>query len=440
MAIDSSPAFSTGERLGLYFVDFLQDFEFSISPPRTQTKQLGSQSFGADSVNFSPDILANMSFLARRDFSVETLLGAFFRPSGIDFPVFSGARDFSFNAYLFTSDLQGYDLIKQIKDSRSFSGINVISLGNCYINNINMSFAANAIPRNSCSFIASNIVSEALTGNYLQIPAVNLESGETGNAATIFLNPRQVERLPTGNLTGDIINTWSARFQPSFENLQIPNNQLLNFPQTAISNIDIVLSVDRENAYGFGSDYVYSRDVKYPVQGSISIAGLVSDYQTGSFADLMIDEKKYNIQIYDRDYQDEYLSGLSLAEFTGINETGHIVDNHWLKFENCILREKRDSVSVNGLLGFSTQFDFAANEFGGFSFKHGESYSLDNFESVTSDWHELISSDGHELLGDYFLRYYESDCSIATLLSSDKLILLTADNFCYESEVQECVV
>ncbi len=439
-AVDSSPAFSAGERLGLYFIDFLQDFELSISPPRTQSRQLGSQNFGADSVNFSADVLANISFNTRRDFSVETLLGAMFRPSGIDFPVFSGVRGHSFNAYLFSSDLQGYDLIKQIKDSQSFSGITVISLGNCYLNELGMSFAANSIPRNSCSFIASNIVSEVLTGNYMQIPAVNLESGTTGGAATIFLNPLQVERLPTGNLTGDIINTWSARFQPSFENLQIPHNQLTNFAETALSSLDVRLSIDRENAYGFGSDYVYGRDIKYPIQGSISVAGLVSDYQTGGFADLMANEKKYSIQIYDRDYQDEYLSGLSLAEFTGINETGHIVDNHWLKFENCVLREKRDSISVNGLFGFSAQFDFAANEFGGMTFKNGDEHSLDQFQSVTSDWHSLVSSDGQELFGDYFLRYYEDDCSITTLLSSDKLILLTADNFCYDHEVQECIV
>lgn len=440
LAIDSSPAFSTGERLGLYFVDFLQNFEFSISPPRTQTRQIGSQDFGVDSVNFSPDVLANISFNTRRNFGIEALLGSFFRPSGMYLPVFSGLRDFSFNAYLFTSDLQGYDLIKQIQDSQSFSGLNVISLGNCYLNNLGLNFAANSIPRSSCSFIASNIVSETLTGNYMQIPAINLESGTTGDAATIFLNPNQVDRLPTGYTTGEIINAWSARFQPSFENLQIPHNQLSNFAETAISNMDIAISIDRENSYGFGSDYVFERDVKYPIQGSISIEGLVSNYQTGSFVDLMREERKYSIQIYDRDYQDEYLSGLSLAEFTGINETGHIVDNHWLKFENCVLREKRDSISVNGLFGFSTQFDFAANEFGGFSFKNGDEKSLDSVSPISSDWHELVSSDGESIFGDFFLRYYESDCSVATLLSSDKLILLTTDNFCYDSEVQECVL
>ena len=125
LAVDSSPPFSTGESLGLYFVDFLQNFELSISPPRTQTKQIGSQDFGVDSVNFSPDVLANISFNTRRDFGIETLLGAFFRPSGAYLPVFSGLRDFSFNTYLFTSDLQGYDLIKQIQESQSFSGLNV---------------------------------------------------------------------------------------------------------------------------------------------------------------------------------------------------------------------------------------------------------------------------------------------------------------------------
>lgn len=440
MAVDSSPAFATGERLGLYFVDLLQDFEFSVSPPRTQSKQIGSQNFGADSINFSPDVLANISYLSKREFGTDSMFGALFRPSGIDFPVFSGARAFSSNVYLFTSDLQSYDLIKQIQDTRSFSGVTAIALGNCYLNELNLSFSAGDLAKNSCSIIASNIVSEVLSGNYMQIPAVNLESGTTGGAGTIFLNPLQVDRLPTGNLTGELINTWSARFQPSFENLQLPHNQLSNFTEAKISSLDVSLSIDRENSYGFGSDHVYGRDIKYPIQGSISIAGLVSDYRTGGFAEMMQNERKYDIQIYDRDYQDEYLSGLSLAEFTGINESGHIVNNHWLKFNDCVLREKRDSLSVNGLYGFSTQFDFAANEFGGMTFKHGEEYSLDQFSSVTSDWHELVSSDGQNIFGDYFLRYYEADCSVATLLSSDKLILLTADNFCYDSEIQNCVI
>lgn len=440
MAVDSSPAFATGERLGLYFVDLLQDFEFSVSPPRTQSKQIGSQNFGADSINFSPDVLANISYLSKREFGTDSMFGALFRPSGIDFPVFSGARAFSSNVYLFTSDLQSHDLIKQIQNTRSFSGVTAIALGNCYLNELNLSFSAGNLAKNSCSIIASNIISEALSGNYMQIPAINLESGTTGGAGTIFLNPLQVDRLPTGNLTGELINTWSARFQPSFENLQLPHNQLSNFTEAKISSLDVSLSIDRENSYGFGSDHVYGRDIKYPIQGSISIAGLVSDYRTGGFAEMMQNERKYNIQIYDRDYQDEYLSGLSLAEFTGINESGHIVNNHWLKFNGCVLREKRDSLSVNGLYGFSTQFDFAANEFGGMTFKHGEEYSLDQFSSVTSDWHELVSSDGQNIFGDYFLRYYEADCSVATLLSSDKLILLTADNFCYDSEIQNCVI
>ncbi len=440
LAVDSSPSFSTGERLGLYFVDLLQNFEFSISPPRTQTKQIGSQNFGADSVNFSPDIISNISYLSKRDFSVESLFGAIFRPSGINFPVFSGVRSFSSNVYLFTSNLQSYDLIKQIQDSQSFSGVTVLALGNCYLSELGFEFAASSLPRSSCSFISSNIVSEVLSGNYLQIPAINLESGTTGEAATIFLNPSQVDRLLTGNLTGEIINSWSARFQPSFENLQIPNNQLSNFPEAKISNMRISLSIDRENSYGFGSDHVYGRDIKYPIQGSISINGIVSDYRSGNFAELMTNETKYDIQIYDRDYQDEYLSGLSLAEFTGINGSGHIVDNHWLNFNDCILREKRDSISVNGLYEFSSQFDFTANEFGGFSFKNGDETSLDSFVAVTNDWHELVSRDGQNIIGDYFLRYYESDCSVATLLSSNKLILLTADNFCYDSEIQNCVI
>ena len=440
LAIDSSPAFSTGERLGLYFVSLLQDFELSISPPRTQTRQIGSQCYGADSVNFSPDVIANMSYLSRQDFGIENLLGAIFRPSGNNFPVFSGVRDHSFNAYLFTSDEPAIDLVRKIQGSQTFSGVTAVGLGNCYLTNLGMSFAANSLPRNSCSVIASNIVSEVLSGNYWQIPAINLQSGTTGGAATIFLNPLQVDRIPTGNVTGIIPNTWSARFQPTFENLQIPHNQLSNFAEAGISSLDLVLSIDRENAYGFGSDHVYDRDIKYPVQGSLSINGVISDYRSGSFADLMQNERKYNIQIFNRDPQDEYLSGLSLAEFTGINESGHIVNNRWLNFTNCVLREKRDSVALNGLFQFSNQWDFAADEFGGFTFKQGETTSLDSFNLFSSDYHKFVGSDGEAIIADPFVRFYEDDCSVATLLSRDGLILLTRDNFCFDYQVPSCSV
>ena len=438
LALDSSPSFSTGEKLGLYFVGLLQDFNMSISPARTQTKQIGSQDYGVNEVNFSPDVNVNMSYLARQDFGIESLMGAIFRPSGIDFPVFSGVRDFSFNAYLFLSDKQGYDLIQDLKTSQSFSGLNVVSLGNCYLNQLGMEFSAGSLARNSCSFISSNIVSEELAGNYIQIPAINLESGNSSGAATLFLNPLQISRLETGGLTGVLPNTWTARFQPSFENLQIPASQLTNFSEAAISSMNISLSVDRENAYSFGSDYVQDRDIKYPIRGGISVNGTVTELTTGSFYEMMRSEKKYNISIYQRDPQDERLSGLSLAEFTGLNESGHIVNNTWLKFQNCNLTDENKEISQNGLMTFGAQFDFAATEYGGMTFKQGDSLSLDSFQIQSSDYHELVSSDGEDLIFDYFARFYESDCSVATMLSNDGLIVLTADNFVYDDEVISC--
>lgn len=438
-AVDSSPAFSTGERLGLYFLSLLENVDFSTSPARTQSKQIGSQNYGVDCVNFSPDVIANLSYFSRQDFASDSLVGMIYRPSGDYQQVFSGASDFSFNGYLFFSDFQGYDLVKQVKDSNSFSGVNVVALGNCYLTNASQSFAANSPAKTSCQFVASNIVSESLVGNSMQIPAINLESGTTGNAATIFLNPLQVSRLPTGDLTGILPNTWTARFQPSFSNLQVSNQSLDSWNSAHIQNMEISLSVDRENSYGFGSDHVYGRDVKFPIQGSISINGLVSDYSSGSFASLMENENKQTIEIYHRDPQDEFLSGLSSIDFVTLNETGHVVKNRWLKFDDCVLREKRDSVSVGGMYEFSAQFDFAASENKGFSYKQGDTTSIDDFYLRSSDLRRLVSSDGFGLITDPFCRAYGNGCEVETMLSADGLIMCTRDNFVHEGENPVCV-
>ena len=437
-AVDSSPAFSTGDRLGLYFLSLLENVDFSTSPARTQSKQIGSQNYGVDCVNFSPDVIANLSYFSRQDFASDSLLGMVYRPSGDYRQIFSGFNEFSYNGYLFFSDFQGYDLVKQIKDSNSFSGVNVVALGNCYLTNISQSFAANSPAKTSCQFVASNIVSESLVGNSMQVPAINLESGTTGNAATIFLNPLQISRLPTGNLTGILPNTWTARFQPSFSNLQIPGQSLDSWNSAHIQNMEISFSIDRENSYGFGSDYVYGRNVKFPIQGSISINGLVSSYSSGSFASLMEDENKQTIEIYYRDPQDEFLSGLSASSFSALNETGHIVKNRLVRFEDCILREKKDSISVGGLYEFSAQFDFAASENKGFSYKQGDTTSVDDFYLRSSDLRELVSSDGFSLITDPFCRAYGSGCEIETILSADGFIMCTRDNFVRDGENPIC--
>lgn len=425
LAFDNSPAFTTGERLGLFFAQLLQDVEFSISPARTQTKQIGSQEFAVDSVNFSPDVITNLSYVSRQDFETDRMMGMLFRPSGEYSPVFSGARDFSFNTYLFFSEQQSSDLLHQIINENSFSGVQVIGMGNCYLNNASLSFRANQLPKTSCSFIASSISSEILSGNYMTVPAINLESGNNNGAAEIFLDPAQVSRIQTGNVSG-ILRTWEATFQPSFENLQVPSQNLTN---AVINGMEISLSIDRENSYGFGSDYVYGRDIKYPIQGGISINGIVNQYNSGSFDALMRDEQKYTIEIFNRDPQDVYLSGLSDSQITGVVDVNHLTKNRWLKFDNCSLREKNDAVTINGLVEFSNQFDVSVTENRGMSFKQGEKTSLDDVFLHSSDWHKVVSRDGYSPKHSPFLQFYGDDCSILNLLSSDRLILMTRDNF-----------
>jgi hypothetical protein len=190
LAFDSSPAFSTGEKLGLFFASLLQDVEFSVSPARTQNKQIGSQEYGVDAVNFSPDVIYNLSYVSQNDFETDMLLGALFRPDGNYQSVFSGVRDYSFNGYLFFSEQQSSDLIRQIIDNQSFSGVNVVAFGNSYLTNANISYKAGSLPRTSCSLIASNVISETLVGNYMQIPAINLESGTTRRKS--FLIPHKL--------------------------------------------------------------------------------------------------------------------------------------------------------------------------------------------------------------------------------------------------------
>lgn len=440
IATDSSPAFSTGEKLGIYFLGLAQDFNFELSTARSQLGQLGSQEFGVDSINFSPDIVANISYLEMKDFSSNSLLGMVCKPSGDFQPVFKGANDLSSNLYFFFSDLQGNDLIAQIKESQSFSGVNLLSIGNAYLTNANISYNINTLPNNNASFVCSNVESSVLTENYVKVPSINLQSGNSTGAATIFLNPLQLDRLKTGNPTGFLQNVRNVLFSPKFENLQVPGQKLNVFNESRVRSIDLSVSIDRENSYGFGSDYVFERKIKFPVRGSLSVGGIVSDYNSGDFASLMTSESKQNIEIYFRDEKDFYLSGLSSDEFVGLNETGHIIKNRTLKFDNCSLNKKSESVSVNGLFEYSIDYSFTATENGGYSYKQGEPTSFDDFYLWSDDLKRLVSSDGYSLTTDPFCRAFGVGCEVETILSADGYIMCTRDNFVYDGENPLCLI
>jgi len=434
LAFDDSPAFSTGQlgltgqKYGLYFAKLLQDFEFSISPAKTQSKQIGSYDFGVDSVNFSPDVICNLSYITRDDFEVEKLLGLNFNIDGEYQPVFSGIDGHSFNAYLFFTDQEGVDLPTYISGANNFSGVNVISIGNCYLSNGAINMQAGSTPRSTMSFVASNCEMQTLVENYMQIPAINLESGTTGGAADIYLNPAQTHRFLEGGVSGTLLETWKATFQPQFEDVQIANQKLVN---ANIQSIGLSFTVDRENVYSFGSDHVYSRDVKYPIVGSLSINGVASEYQTGSFASLMQNEETYDITIYNADPQELYLSGLPISELSGVYKLNHLTADQWFRVPNTKLRDSTNRVGVGGFVEFANTFDFSSSPVGGFNYKKGEETSLDSVYIYSSDGHRLVSSDGYRPIYDPFIYFFndQENCEVVTMLSADRKICMCLDNF-----------
>lgn len=426
LAFDSSPAWYTGTlgftgmKNGLFFVQQLQDVELSVSPASTRTRQIGTQDFGVNSINFSPDVVCNLSYITRKDWSNDGLLGMFYSHNGIETSVFSGINSHSFNAYLFFSPEENIDLIDKICSAQSFSGLDVFAIGNGYLTNANLSLRANQLPTSTVSFIASNFVGQSLSGNLLQIPAVNLESGNTGNAATMVLDPAQVCRI-TGQLpSGSLLETWKSTFVPSFQDSQIPWQELSS---SVINSIDVSFSIDRENAYGFGSDYVSSRDVKFPIAGTLTLNGAFTSQKAGDFAELMQAEDSYTITLYNYDPTERYLQSLSNAEISGVYRTTHLTADEYIKINDAKLTNYTMKIGANALLEFSNSFEFGATESNGYKFKRGETNSIDSINFFSHEGHRLISRDGHSLSYDPFIYAFDND-QVVTFLSNDRKILL----------------
>ncbi len=92
------------------------------------------------------------------------------------------------NLYFILSDLFGLDLIQQIKDRGNFNGLEVISFGNCTLNNYNLAIAAATIPKTSIQMEAVNMEMQVVSSNLIQIPAINLSVGNKDGATQLMID------------------------------------------------------------------------------------------------------------------------------------------------------------------------------------------------------------------------------------------------------------
>ena len=331
--IGDSPSFKTSDETGILFAG-VQTASFSLPQTRQTQKQVGSYDYAVNDLIRHPDISLQINYLFSPSMANESALGltvftAFTpeitAPVTADNSFLSGIEDKSYNFYLYNHPNQNFDAIKYLKNASSNSPNNgeIISFGNAYLTDYNLSFADGSLPTVSTTFKCSNMKAE----NYLtdiESPAINLISGNNINVGNLDVSETKTQKEDFYGLGVGLDLTDPKTQQPGdfildLENLQV-GGQNIGGSDHMIKSMSISIPVTRVDLHGLGSDYVRERKMQYPSRGNLSISSLVSKYETGFVSGLLRNESAYDFTVTakscDQEVECEFgFSGLKLETF-----------------------------------------------------------------------------------------------------------------------------
>jgi hypothetical protein len=392
--IGDSPSWKTSSETGRLF-SLVQNLSFGLQNDRQKLKQVGYENYAVNHINKSPDINLNINYYLTPYLHNELQLGfnlayssdeAFsikeFRSNRIntllDESITDGDDNFtSNNFYVIIDNNQLRDAITEAEKtspaSVNFSGFDVVSFGNCYLTNYQLSYSVGSIPTVSTSYLCSNMKFDNLTGNVLTIPAINPVSGNSNNAGTLNLSST-IKSILTGDFGYNNVkasNLPVATHRTStftLQDLQCGGVALKSNSNPILQNLNINLDFTRTNLYGFGSNYPFDRKLEFPVNATVELQALVSGVSSGFISGMMTNESNYRFNI-------------SFSEVTP-NKVDPTIG--YITIENAKLENFNYSMSVNDIMNFSASFSVELSNDKNFYF--GRAMESDRWRDVKDLW------------------------------------------------------
>ena len=133
---------------GLSFLPLVQGISFSVDIPRTNAGALGTKGFIDQSNRNAPDVQFSVNNI--EDFG--HLFSGLFSGDGI-----RDNLNIDRNFYAIIGDRRGFDI-----SGENLSGRDVLSFGNCFLNNVSLSQSVNGLINSSYSYVGSNMEAQKI--------------------------------------------------------------------------------------------------------------------------------------------------------------------------------------------------------------------------------------------------------------------------------------
>lgn len=268
---------------GLNFLPLVQSIDFSVDIPRTNAGALGTKGFIDQSNRNAPDL----------QFSINTIenFGDLF--SGlVSSDSVRNNLNIDRNFYAIIGDKRGFDISGQ-----SLSGLDVLSFGNCFLNNVSLSQSVNGLMNSTYSYVGSNLQAQKLKQNGIifsgDAPSINLTGDQSQGFKVLFSGMDSYYK----NDVNSIIPYYSTNVTISGDNSV--GNFLIK--SDSIQSFDLSLPINRKTIYSLGKKYPVKRKALFPSEGSFSFSNRVSNFEASgdraNLKDFLNSDESYVLDI-----------------------------------------------------------------------------------------------------------------------------------------------
>ena len=317
---------------------------FGISTERESSSQLGSQDTIVDDLVRHPNVEFSVDYLFSPNLLNEKLVG-FSTGSYIESGTFADMGNDNYNFIHVHRNRQYYDALEHYKEGSYNDNYEAVCLGNMFLNSYRVQYSLGEVVTASMNFIGSNANYEGLSSNTVVNPSVDLAAGTYDPSGDISLHPPLEYGMGYSGIHDRSLPSLVSRrnITPELQNLQMGGQTLSG--DHFLQNFDLSLNFNRVDAYGLGSDYVYGRNLQYPIRGQASLSSYVSGFNEGQISGMLEGETGYEFTI---NFADE----------------DNLINSYY-RVENAKLESFDYSMDVNGEMLMNASFSFIANQQGG---------------------------------------------------------------------------
>lgn len=291
-------AVNTGDNLisGLYRI---QNCNYSFNVNRVPVNQFGELAAIDRVILDTPTVNLSFSYLLA-NFWNERMLG--FNTDGLQ-PALSGIlnRQQDDKNYFVRIAPEGQDAYGDMTDNIDVA---VVGVGNGFITSYSSTASVNDFPKVDVSVEALNVA--FWTGLSGKLPSIFPDNGErvtqyyciiptgTGSPGAGNLD---ISVLRPGDITLDFKKRDAADEGIIEEATEAYDAAGTNISNAKIQSYNLSFNLGREALKKLGAKYAYAREITFPIDVSLSIDAIVSDFTTGSLHDIVNSDDSYDMTI-----------------------------------------------------------------------------------------------------------------------------------------------